>query len=160
VKIDVDSRLQRDRRWKDEELGASNETIGAVGCTLCSVSMALTSQGFDIDPPKLNRQLSEQGGFTQSGLLIWGAIPRVTKGKFQVRIEDQPTHESIDRQLAKGNPVIAKVLFKGEVWHWVLISGKEGTRYLMNDPLGSGRSHESMGNYKKGIYAIRYLQPL
>lgn len=160
VKIDVDPRLQWDERWNKEELGASQQTIGAVGCTLCSLSMALESHGFENDPQKLNRQLSDLEGYTKSGLLIWGTVSRITKGKYQVKIEDQPTHESIDGQLAMGNPVIAKVLFSDAIWHWVLICGKEGSGYLINDPLGSGKSHESMSNYRKGIYAIRYLQPL
>lgn len=158
VKIDVDSRLQWDRRWNNDELGSSAQTIGAIGCTLCSLSMALESRGIPNDPQSLNRQLTEQQGYTKSGLLIWAAVSRLTEGKYRVQIEDEPTHESIDRELSKGNPVIAKVLFSDAIWHWVLICGKEGSGYLINDSLGSGRSHESMRNYKRGIYAIRYLQ--
>lgn len=120
--------------------------------------MALASRGFDIDPQKLNLRLSDEGGFTESGLLIWGAISSITDGKFRVKIEDEPTHGSIDRELTKGNPVIAKVRYEDAIWHWVLICGKAGRSYLINDPLGSGKSHENMKNYPKGIYAIRYLQ--
>lgn len=160
VRIPVEPYLQWDGRWQDTELGQSRQKIGAVGCTLCCTSMALQSQGFPSDPAILNKFLTENQGYTASGLLIWGAVETTTKGQFKVRLEDRPTHKSIDAQLARGNPVIAKVLFNDSIWHWVLITGKKDQSYLMNDPLGSGKSHEPMEKYGSGIHALRYLQKL
>ncbi|CAN5365029.1 hypothetical protein BH09VER1_BH09VER1_54660 [soil metagenome] len=160
VQIAAPPFLQWDTRWSDEKLGQSEEKIGATGCTLCAVSMAINSQGFKNDPASLNKLLIKNGGYTTSGLLIWGSLPAVTKGQFGVQVADHPTYEVIDRQLAQGNPVIAKVLFGDAIWHWVLICGKQDKQYLINDPLGSGPSHQDMANYPKGIFAVRFLQRL
>lgn len=42
--------LQRDSQWKDDRIGGSSETLGSVGCTLCSVGTAVRSLGEMIDP--------------------------------------------------------------------------------------------------------------
>ncbi len=54
--------------------------------------------------------------------------------------------------------MIAKVLYENRIWHWVLITGKSATDYLIHDPLSSGSEYEPMTAYPSGIYAIRYLE--
>jgi len=63
-----------------------------------------------------------------------------------------------DRQLAAGNPVIAKVLYKDSIWHWVLITGKHGFKYLIHDPLSTEPKSETMVAYPRGIFALRWVE--
>lgn len=146
--------------WKDQMLGATESPMGSTGCTVCSVAMALSSRGFPFDPAKLNGQLAKHKAFTSSGLLIWSGVSAVSNGGVKVRLDDNPTHAVIDAQVAAGNPVIAKVLYDNRIWHWVLITGKSGSDYLIHDPLSAGPEYERMSEYPGGIYAIRYLEKL
>ncbi len=122
--------------------------------------MALTSQGHEILPDQLNDELLENDGFTKSGLLIWKGVESVTNGDFGVTLNGRPTHKILDRELERSNPIIAKVLFNGEIWHWVLIVGKEGLEYLIHDPLVLDSEYSPMSDYPTGIYSIRYLKKL
>lgn len=158
VKIETEPFLQQDARWRDDQLGMSGGSLGNFGCTVCATAMALSSQGFSIDPKALNTKLTEQGSFTSSGLLIWAGIGELTDDAFRVQIVDRPSHAYLDRQLEKKNPLIAKVLYEGQIWHWVLITGKSGKQYLMHDPLGHHAGHEPMSRYKHGIFAVRHLK--
>ena len=158
LRIPVPVFRQKDERWSEKQLGPSSDTIGGYGCTLCCMAMALGAHDIEVEPDELNDQLMVNGGFTENSLLIWSAIKRVTAGKFSVVIENQPDHALIDRELEKGNPVIAKVLYDNRIYHWVLVTGKGKAGYLIADPLGSGTSHQTMTAYPSGIYAIRYLK--
>ncbi|WP_308988321.1 C39 family peptidase [Roseibacillus persicicus] len=158
IRIEAPVFLQKDPSWGAKPLGPSGDSIASHGCTLCSMAMALGSQGFAIAPDDLNDRLEENGGFTESSLLIWGAIERVTGGKFTVEIHNGPSHDLIDRELAQGNPVIAKVLYDNRIYHWVLVTGKDSSGYLIADPLGNGDAHQPMTNYPSGIYAVRFLR--
>jgi hypothetical protein len=158
VRLNTVPYLQGDPRWADVKLGSTAETLGAAGCTVSSLAMALTSQGSVITPPELNAALQQQKGFTESGLVIWAAVSPASQGRFSVTLVDRPLPEIVDDQLSTGNPVLAKVLYHGAIWHWVLVSGKTGTNYLMHDPLGDGTPCEPMTRYPAGIFALRYLE--
>ncbi len=149
---------QWDPSWSEQTLGATDSPMGSTGCTVCSLAMALTSRGFQFDPPSLNGQLATHQAFTPSGLVIWSGVSAVTNGGAKAHLDNRPTHGAIDSQLAAGNPVIAKVLYDNRIWHWVLITGKSATDYLIHDPLSSGPEYELMTAYPSGIYAIRYLE--
>lgn len=148
---------QHDGRWGEERLGASKGTLENYGCTVCCLAMALSSKGFEIDPGELNRRLLELGGFTESGLIVWGSVPKLTKGGFEIVASNSPTARDIDGQLKAGNPVLAKVLFSNTIPHWVLVTGKRDRTYLINDPLGVSAS-VPMDGYPRGVFAIRFLQ--
>jgi hypothetical protein len=71
--------------WKRVMLGQSSTTIGQYGCLLCAVASGLTDVGVTIDglppdPPRLNRWLICNGGFTapadipeEQNLFVFGA---------------------------------------------------------------------------------------
>lgn len=158
IRIETPVFLQKDPSWGAKPLGPSGDTIASHGCTLCAMAMALGSQGFQIAPDELNESLIANGGFTESSLLIWGAIETITNGRFTVEIHNRPDHDLIDRELAKGNPLIAKVLYDNRIYHWVLVTGKDASGYLIADPLGNGDAHQPMTNYPSGIYAVRFLR--
>ena len=73
--------LQRDQRWASEPIGGSGKTLGAVGCTVCCVSMALAQQGVKLPPPSLNRQMIRANGFTPQGWLHWPTVAAATGGR-------------------------------------------------------------------------------
>jgi hypothetical protein len=64
--------------------------------------------------------------------------------------EDLPSYFLIDSNLLRGNPVIVRVRLDNGVTHFVVIVGKRGFNYLIQDPGGGGEN---------GIYPLRHLVP-
>ena len=62
-----------------------------------------------------------------------------------------------DEALRKGQPVIAKVMLRNVIQHWVLIVGKRGTEYLVRDPLRAEMT--TLSAVATTVYAIRILEP-
>jgi ABC-type bacteriocin/lantibiotic exporter with double-glycine peptidase domain len=148
--------LQTDERWKDETIGGSGERIRSVGCMLCCVAMSLTYHGIHIDPADLNTHLKQTDGYTDRGWVIWGAVTALSDD-IQIDIPQKPTHKKIDEALKEKTPVIAKILLKGYIPHWVLIVGKHTGQYLVLDPLGNGKIVNVLSHFNSDIYAIRII---
>ena len=68
---------QNDPRWKNDQHGTSNSTIGATGCTICVICSMLVHAGYDIDPKRLNVMLTQNHGYAAGNLVIWQAIERL-----------------------------------------------------------------------------------
>lgn len=149
--------LQTDARWSSDEIGGSRETLRAVGCTLCSVSMALAHHGIELPPKQLNEKLKEKDGYTEQGWLKWDKIALLTDKRIRIEIPEKLTHEVIDKALKADQPVIAKVFLNRFITHWVLIVGKSGQEYLIKDPLGDGKSLDRLSKFGSDIYAIRIV---
>ena len=149
--------LQTDPRWSESKLGGSGERFGSVGCAVCCVSMGLAQFGINLRPDSLNGRLERAGGFTDQGWLKWEAVEDVTDGRASIRVIDAPEFAHIDRALSDGEPVLAKVLISGRIAHWVLIVGKSGLDYLIKDPLGDGRTLNTLAEYRSDIHAIRIV---
>lgn len=143
--------------WSKDELGNSGGSLGSYGCTICSASMALGSYGIDLDPRALNRRLITKGGFTESGLLIWKSLAEVAGPDYEIVVRNRFDSQDLDESLRAGNPLIAKVLYQGRIWHWVLVVGKKGADYLIIDPLSDVGVELARNHYSDGFYAIRYL---
>ncbi len=150
--------LQTDVRWRDAPIGGSGEKLSAVGCTLCCLAMALENYGIVQSPPKLNELLKSVDGFTKDGLIQWKSISKISDGKVHVDYSSPLSFPTIDRALTNRQPVIAKIFLNGLAAHWVLIVGKEGTEYLVCDPLGDGRTLNKLSDYNSGIHAIRIVK--
>ncbi|NJO17577.1 MAG: hypothetical protein HC877_18120 [Thioploca sp.] len=149
--------LQNDPRWKNDRIGGSQQTLGAVGCTICCVSMALAHYGIDLPPPQLNELLKANNGYTSQGWLKWQTVSQLTSSQIDFMIADQPQTALIDAALRLSQPVIAKILLYGIFPHWVLIVGKNGPDYLIKDPLGDGKSLDRLSHQQR-IYAIRVVK--
>jgi hypothetical protein len=149
--------LQTDARWSDDEIGGSREPLRAVGCTICSVSMALAHHGIEMTPAQLNEKLKAGDGYTEQGWLKWNKITELTGRKIRIEIPQRLSHEVIDKALKARQPVIAKVFLNRVITHWVLIVGKSGLDYLIKDPLGDGRTLETLSKFGSDIYAIRIV---
>ena len=132
--------------------------MASYGCTVCSASMALAAYGIEIDPGELNRRLRSEAGFTRSGLLIWASLAEIAGPRFDVVVRDRFGHGELDDSLMAGDPVIAKVLYGGSIWHWVLVVGKRDLDYLILDPLSTAEAPTPARDlYPDGFYAMRHL---
>lgn len=150
---------QRDARWADERIGGFGESMAHVGCTVCSLAMALDYYGAKTTPKELNEFLKANEGYNPRGWLRWNAVDKVSGGKVTMDYLGRPTHAVIDRALQNRQPVLAKVYINAVIPHWVLIVGKDGGEYLMRDPLGAENAIDRVSDYKSKIYAVRILKP-
>lgn len=148
-----ESLSQRDPRWKDVTLGFGDRTstIGAYGCTLTCLTMAVNQlNGTSGTPDKLNELLKALGpgvGYTgkTGNLMVFGALSkavskillRVKLSNF-IRCRDVPAPmDVIDAALDAGKAVVVELDFSpapGLQNHWVLIHGRQGGDYLIYDP--------------------------
>jgi hypothetical protein len=148
---------QRDPRWADEEVGGSRERLARVGCTVCSLAMALDPFGVKLTPRELNDALKTRNGFTLRGWLRWEVVTAASGDKVRMDYVGRPRHEVLDRTLRDGRPAIVKVYITGIIPHWVLVVGKEESEYLIRDPLGEEGKVAPLSAYGK-IYALRTLK--
>ena len=131
---------QQDPAWKNNLIGGGPDTIGYIGCALTCVAMYSSGWGYTETPATLNLKLISRGGFIDEAI-VWGAIslfhPQiVSKGTTLCTTSDAPLAQ-IDASLAAGNPVIVEVDYSpdaGLQTHWILLYGKQGYDYLMQDP--------------------------
>lgn len=148
VELAVPSFRQGDERWRGEMLGPTENTLGAEGCAVASAAMVLASYGIDTDPQRLNAFLKTNGGYTPQGWIYWEKAAELGGGRVRHAYEDLPSYELIDRNLARGNPVIVRLRMPSGITHFVVIAGKDGFDYLTRDP-GAGAA--------KGLYPLREI---
>lgn len=148
VELAVPSFRQGDERWRGEMLGPTENTLGAEGCAVASAAMVLASYGIDTDPQRLNAFLKTNGGYTPQGWIYWEKAAELAGGRVRHAYEDLPSYELIDRNLARGNPVIVRLRMPSGITHFVVIAGKDGFDYLTRDP-GAGAA--------KGLYPLREI---
>ena len=147
VEIAVPIFRQGDERWKDDLLGPTDETLHQVGCAVASAAMVMASYGIDTDPGRLNAFLAKNEGYTPQGWIHWEKAAEFQPGLYEKAYEDAPSYAQIDWNLLCGNPVIIRVRLP-ENNHFVVIAGKQGWDYLIQDP-GAGAS--------KGLYPLSEL---
>ncbi len=150
--------LQRDRAWEADRIGGTGETLGKVGCTVCCLAMGLAHFGIQKTPGELNGWLKTHEGYSPRGWLRWETVSKLSAGRVYVDFRAPLKHETIDAALKARQPVLAKIFINRVITHWVLIVSKEGTEYLVQDPLGGGRKPELLSRYSSGVHAIRILK--
>ena len=141
---------QDDPRWADDELGPASSTMGEEGCAVSSAAMVLAFYGQDVDPGRLNAFLTNCGGYTPEGWLYWEKAADFHPGLVRHAYEDLPSYFLIDSNLERGNPVIVRIHLANGVTHFVVIAGKDGFDYLIQDPASGGVN---------GVYPLRKLAP-
>jgi peptidase C39-like protein len=139
---------QADPRWSDDPLGTTPGTMGEEGCAVSSSAMVLAFYGQNVDPGRLNAFLTVNGGYTPEGWLYWEKAADFTPGMVRHAYEDLPSYFLIDSNLLRGNPVIVRIRLPVGVTHFVVIVGKIGFDYLIQDPASGGES---------GVYPLRNL---
>jgi hypothetical protein len=141
---------QADPRWSNDPLGSTPGTMGEEGCAVSSSAMVLAFYGQDVDPGRLNTFLTVNGGYTPEGWLYWEKAADFVPGMVRHAYEDLPSYFLLDSNLLRGNPVIVRIRLPIGVTHFVVIVGKTGFDYLIQDPASGGES---------GVYPLRSLAP-
>src|SRR5438309_7509804 len=151
LELPVPSFRQGDEKWSDDPLGGveENGTVGGEGCAVAAVAMLFKFYGIDTDPQQLNWFLTSVGGYTERGWVYWDRAAWLAPDRVRHVYEDLPSYQLIDSNLARGNPVIVRVRLRNGITHFVVIAGKDGFDYLVQDP-GGGAA--------KGLYPLRELQ--
>ena len=158
IELPVTPIAQGDPRWATDPLGPTSATIASEGCAVASAAMVLNYHGANTDPGQLNRALAANPrGYTAGGWLYWETAAEVTRASVAHAYEGPARYRLIDRNLARGNPVIARVRMASGTTHFVVICGKDGDQYLIRDP---GARHASLlSDLKAPLEAIRYYLP-
>jgi hypothetical protein len=131
---------QQDPAWKNNKIGGGPDTIGYIGCALTSLAMYSSGWGFTETPATLNLKLKSRGGFVDEAI-VWGTItqfhPQIKSTGLTLCMTTDAPLAQIDASLAAGQPVIVEVDYSpdaGLQTHWVLLYGRQGNDYLMQDP--------------------------
>ncbi len=149
---------QHDPRWADLPIGGSREPLKDVGCTLCSSAMLFAYHGIPLLPDQLNQRLQEVDGFTGEGRLKWESLVELSGGRLRLDYVGSPTYELIDGCLRDHIPVLAKTPLNSATGHWVVIVGKHGDDYLVNDPLARRSEPVALSDVSAEISSIRVLR--
>jgi hypothetical protein len=151
--------FQGDPRWRKDLLGATPGTLGGEGCAVTSAAMLLAFHGIDVDPGRLNRFLTEHGGYEGRGWIRWESAAEFYPGVLEKAYEDLPSYALIDWNLLLGNPVIVRIRRADGITHFVVIVGKRGLKYLIRDPAGSGGGRVyPLADLGVPIEALRYYR--
>jgi hypothetical protein len=159
LRLAVPRFAQADERWANDSLAGTQGTMAAEGCAVSSAAMVLAFYGLELDPGQLNQFLINHDGFTAEGWLRWEKAADFTPGKAKKVYEDLPSFFLIDSNLLRGNPVIIRLRLSGGVTHFVVIVGKRGFHYLIQDP-GSGGEQGvyRLDELTEKIEALRFYQ--
>jgi hypothetical protein len=161
VELAVPQFFQADEKWRDDQLGYSNGTLGAEGCAIASVAMIFKFYGIDTDPQRLNWFLDAADGYTPQGWVYWEKAAELAPDRTRHVYEDLPSYFLIDSNLARGNPVIVRLRFKNGVTHFVVIAGKQGWDYLIRDPSSAGaRGIYPLRDFGSDIEALRFYEKI
>lgn len=123
-------------------LGDSPYTVSQYGCLITSIAMVATYYGHRIGPSDI---ASNSAIFSDDGYLIVSSPP----GIGVTVLPSQGVNWSvIDQEIEAGRPVIISIYLPsvGAVnrdgsSHFIVIKGRSGSKYLMQDPIGSGRGY-------------------
>jgi ABC-type bacteriocin/lantibiotic exporter with double-glycine peptidase domain len=156
-RMDVPAWKQADPRWAGLHLGGSSYTMSRSGCAVTACAMVAAYFGSEKSPGALCRALSANGGLTSSGDLYWQKVPAAGGGTIKyVARYDYCSLKRINQELDSGYPVIVKVHRRGNT-HFVVLTGRSGPTYYINDPAGGVRTtlNEQYGNPGTVIHGFR-----
>ena len=161
VRLAVPRFAQADVRWGDDSLAGTQGTMAEEGCAVSSAAMVLAFYGLQVDPGQLNRFLTNHDGYTPEGWLRWEKAADFIPGRAKHVYEDLPSFFLIDTNLLRGNPLIIRLRLPGGVTHFVVIVGKRGFHYLIQDP-GSGGEQGvyPLDELTSKIEALRYYEKI
>jgi len=163
VQLAVPSFRQGDEKWSDDPLGGveANGTVGGEGCAVASAAMVFKFYGIDVDPQQLNWFLTNVGGYTDQGWLYWDRAAWFAPDRVRHVYEDLASYQLIDSNLSRGNPVIVRVRLRNGITHFVVIAGKQGFDYLIQDPGGgSAKGVYPLRELGSNIEALRFYEPI
>jgi ABC-type bacteriocin/lantibiotic exporter with double-glycine peptidase domain len=150
--------LQTDPRWANETVGGSEEAVASVGCTLCSLAMALNRVGVELDPATLNSALKAHHGYNERGWLLWSAVTPASGNRARAHYYSRFDHGTIDQAMRDRCLPVVKFFLPGGVSHWVVVVGKSGTDYLVRDPLDEAGVPVALSKLTAEIHGLRCVE--
>lgn len=130
-------------------------TIASHGCAITSISMLYTRYGKRKTPPIILGESSFDG----NGNIYWPSVLYNSgHGKSWSAVRD-----AIEKKIKTGDPAIIFIRVSGNAGHYIVVYGKIGDKYLVNDPyFGQGiyleDSLKKLGSSKNNIDQILYLK--
>lgn len=119
---------QRDSIWFSQTIGNSSETVGRVGCLITSTAMVISHLGKSLKPSDIAASSNPFFPFTAYMNAGSWSVNGVNVNRQQGLSKD-----TVDSELSAGRPVIAG-LNTGYGTHFIVLKGKNGDGYIMNDP--------------------------
>ncbi|CAG0964655.1 hypothetical protein METP3_01060 [Methanosarcinales archaeon] len=150
--------------WAGDQLGTCASTIGTEGCAVTSVEMVFKYYGVQTDPRDLNNWLKGNNGYTNGCWIRWDIAAGRSGGTVQfINQYSYPNPLTtaelnlINSELDSGYPVIAEVRTSSGSQHFVVITGRSGSTYNINDPANGDKStlNARYGNPSTAIWGIR-----
>lgn len=154
IVINIQPLWQKDPRWGSIKLGNSYLTLATDGCLVTDFAMVI-----GVTPAEFNARMKAVGGFT-GARIYWGMIEEAYPDCKYVWAYDcyyiPAPLDKIDEFLGQGIPVMVHVTRNG-YQHWVLIVGKDGNDYTINDPIDGHKVsfRERYGDPAKQILRVR-----
>jgi hypothetical protein len=148
---------QDDPSWADDTIGGSEETLRLVGCALSSAAMVASYLDVPCTPRVLNQRLKRLDGYTWRGWLRWQAVADSSAGRLRLTYAGGAEHGRLDACLRAGIPAIVRVPLR-RLGHWVVVVGKRGRDYLVNDPLGTAPGPVPLASITDRIQAMRVFR--
>lgn len=159
---------QGDHEWRSTPLGTKGHTIGSAGCTLTCLGMVVGEK-----PPEVLKKAKAVGAISPSGDFTWygniqamypnvryhNRISTTNEERSQSNMEVPAAVFKIKKLLMLGQPVIVRVDVPGTLEHFVVITGWNGTDFILNDPNG-GKEYtykERFGDILKTLLAYVIL---
>jgi hypothetical protein len=143
---------QLDDAWGRVMLGESSSTIAQYGCLICAIASGMTDVGVKIDglpcdPPRLNRWLARNRGFTaargstQRNLFVFNSLEPLgveLVDYVDCRKRKAPVEKIVDTLAQENHFVAIHVDFKpggrSTQQHWVRAVFSYGVDFLVMDP--------------------------
>ena len=119
---------QRDAVWFSQTIGNSSETVGRVGCLITSTAMVVSHLGKTLKPSDIAGSSNPFFPFTAYMNAGGWSVNGVNVNRQQGLSKD-----TVESELSAGRPVIAG-LNTGYGTHFIVLKGKNGDGYIMNDP--------------------------
>lgn len=157
---------QKDSRWRDESLGASEYHMGDSGCLTSCLASAINMQeteieGFDgeVDPGTLNSFFSENGVYDSEGNIQWGALEKASGAEIILKDASELEENEIQMLLEEGcYPVVRVKMPESGSGHFVLIVSCEDGGFICMDPLNEDLESVPLSHFNDTIYSVRYIQ--
>ncbi len=136
ISLKVPDYKQTDARWKSTKLGATNYTIGAIGCTTTALAM---TESFRTDKTVTPDAMAKTLTYSNTGSLYW-------PGNYVYLTQTDGWAERIYALLEQGKPVIVGAKKANGAQHWVVVTGCYGVKTLsaaafkINDPGSATRT--------------------
>ena len=169
AQMNVTNYCQQSSPWGQTGLGTSHLTMASYGCATTSVSMVLRYLGIGTTPGDLNVWLTYNGGYGWDSstraydLLDWGRAAQRGGGVRFVGKWDwtwtAADLNSVNYFLDRGIPVVAETRYGSarNYMHFVVLTGRSGSNYYMNDPIDGARNisfNARYGSPSRWIYSM------